>query len=97
MPATRASRYVAFAVCELGVRTGANAEIAPALARLRDRSRDLVRNNPYAAKAVTAARDASTSARPAVCSFSRDSRATPPASGLSSTLAASSSRTWLTG
>jgi lambda family phage portal protein len=34
--------------------TGANAEIAPALARLRDRSRDLVRNNPYAAKAVTA-------------------------------------------
>ena len=34
--------------------TGANAEIAPALARLRDRSRDLVRNNPYAAKAVAA-------------------------------------------
>jgi capsid protein len=34
--------------------TGANAEIAPALARLRDRSRDLVRNNPYAAKAVQA-------------------------------------------
>ena len=34
--------------------TGANAEIAPALARLRDRSRDLVRNNPYAAKAVGA-------------------------------------------
>ena len=34
--------------------TGANAEIAPAIARLRDRSRDLVRNNPYAAKAVTA-------------------------------------------
>ena len=33
---------------------GANAEIAPAIARLRDRSRDLVRNNPYAAKAVTA-------------------------------------------
>ena len=32
--------------------TGANAEIAPAIARLRDRSRDLVRNNPYAAKAV---------------------------------------------
>ena len=34
--------------------TGANAEIAPAIARLRDRSRDLVRNNPYAAKAVGA-------------------------------------------
>jgi capsid protein len=34
--------------------TGPNAEIAPALARLRDRSRDLVRNNPYAAKAVQA-------------------------------------------
>ncbi len=34
--------------------SGANAEIAPALARLRDRSRDLVRNNPYAAKAVAA-------------------------------------------
>ena len=34
--------------------TGANAEIAPAIARLRDRSRDLVRNNPYAAKAVQA-------------------------------------------
>ena len=34
--------------------TGANAEIAPAIARLRDRSRDLVRNNPYAAKAVSA-------------------------------------------
>lgn len=34
--------------------TGANAEIAPALARLRDRSRDLVRNNPYAGKAVQA-------------------------------------------
>ena len=34
--------------------TGANTEIAPALARLRDRSRDLVRNNPYAAKAVGA-------------------------------------------
>jgi len=34
--------------------TGANAEIAPASARLRDRSRDLVRNNPYAAKAVNA-------------------------------------------
>ena len=37
--------------------TGANAEIAPAIARLRDRSRDLVRNNPYAAKAVQAQRD----------------------------------------
>ena len=36
--------------------TGANAEIAPAIARLRDRSRDLVRNNPYAAKAVHRAR-----------------------------------------
>ncbi len=34
--------------------TGANAEIGPAIARLRDRSRDLVRNNPYAAKAVQA-------------------------------------------
>jgi len=34
--------------------TGANAEIGPALVRLRDRSRDLVRNNPYAAKAVQA-------------------------------------------
>ena len=34
--------------------TGANTEIAPASARLRDRSRDLVRNNPYAAKAVNA-------------------------------------------
>jgi lambda family phage portal protein len=34
--------------------SGANAEIGPALGRLRDRSRDLVRNNPYAAKAVTA-------------------------------------------
>lgn len=34
--------------------TGANAEISPASARLRDRSRDLVRNNPYAAKAVGA-------------------------------------------
>jgi lambda family phage portal protein len=34
--------------------SGANAEIAPALARLRDRSRDLVRNNSYAAKAVGA-------------------------------------------
>ncbi|WP_319825853.1 phage portal protein [Thalassovita sp.] len=34
--------------------TGANSEIGPALARLRARSRDLVRNNPYAAKAVQA-------------------------------------------
>ena len=34
--------------------TGANAEIGPALARLRDRSRDLVRNNPYASKAAHA-------------------------------------------
>ncbi len=35
--------------------TSANAEIGPALSRLRDRARDLVRNNPYAAKAVQAA------------------------------------------
>jgi lambda family phage portal protein len=34
--------------------TSANAEIGTALSRLRDRSRDLVRNNPYAAKAVQA-------------------------------------------
>jgi lambda family phage portal protein len=34
--------------------TGANAEIGSALVRLRDRSRDLVRNNPYAAKAAQA-------------------------------------------
>ena len=34
--------------------TSANAEIGGALPRLRDRSRDLVRNNPYAAKAVQA-------------------------------------------
>ncbi len=34
--------------------TGANAEIGPAISRLRDRSRDLVRNNPYATKAVHA-------------------------------------------
>ncbi len=34
--------------------TGANAEIGPALNRLRARSRDLVRNNAYAAKAVQA-------------------------------------------
>ena len=34
--------------------SGANAEIAPALSRLRERSRDLVRNNPYATKAVHA-------------------------------------------
>ena len=34
--------------------SGANAEIAPALSRLRNRSRDLVRNNPYASKAVHA-------------------------------------------
>lgn len=32
----------------------ANAEIGGALPRLRDRTRDLVRNNPYAAKAVQA-------------------------------------------
>ena len=34
--------------------TGANTEIGTALPRLRDRSRDLVRNNPYAAKAAQA-------------------------------------------
>ncbi|MEO5376019.1 MAG: phage portal protein [Alphaproteobacteria bacterium] len=34
--------------------TDANAEVGPALSRLRDRARDLVRNNAYAAKAVTA-------------------------------------------
>ncbi len=34
--------------------TDANAEVGPALGRLRDRARDLVRNNAYAAKAVTA-------------------------------------------
>src|SRR5512132_4333278 len=34
--------------------TSANAEIGTALSRLRDRSRDLVRNNPYAGKAVQA-------------------------------------------
>ena len=34
--------------------TSANAEIGTALLRLRDRSRDLVRNNPYASKAVQA-------------------------------------------
>jgi lambda family phage portal protein len=34
--------------------TSANAEIGTALSRLRDRSRDLVRKNPYAAKAVSA-------------------------------------------
>lgn len=32
--------------------TSANTEIAPNLSKLRDRSRDLVRNNPYAAKAM---------------------------------------------
>lgn len=32
--------------------TSANAEIGPQLARLRNRSRELVRNNPFAAKAV---------------------------------------------
>ena len=36
------------------VGTSANAEIGTTLVRLRDRSRDLVRNNPYAAKAVSA-------------------------------------------
>lgn len=34
--------------------SGSNSEIAAALPRLRDRSRDLVRNNPYAAKGVNA-------------------------------------------
>ncbi|OFZ54970.1 MAG: phage portal protein [Bdellovibrionales bacterium RIFOXYC1_FULL_54_43] len=34
--------------------TSANTENAPALSRLRNRSRDLVRNNPYAARAVQA-------------------------------------------
>jgi capsid protein len=34
--------------------TSANAEIGTPIARLRDRTRDLVRNNPYAAKAVQA-------------------------------------------
>lgn len=34
--------------------TSANAEISTALATLRDRSRDLVRNNPYAARAIQA-------------------------------------------
>src|SRR5512144_2851529 len=34
--------------------TSANAEIGTAIGRLRDRSRDLVRNNPYAAKATHA-------------------------------------------
>lgn len=33
--------------------TSANAEIAPALTLLRNRSRDLVRNNPYATKAIS--------------------------------------------
>ena len=32
--------------------TSANAEIAPAKSLLRNRSRELVRNNPYAAKAM---------------------------------------------
>lgn len=32
--------------------TSSNSEIKPALVRLRDRTRDLVRNNPYAARAV---------------------------------------------
>lgn len=34
--------------------TSANAEISPAITLLRNRSRDLVRNNPYAAKAINA-------------------------------------------
>ena len=32
--------------------TSANSEITPSISKLRDRSRDLVRNNPYAAKAL---------------------------------------------
>ena len=32
--------------------TSANAEIGPNITKLRDRSRDLVRNNPYASKAI---------------------------------------------
>lgn len=32
--------------------TSANAEISPSIAKMRDRARDLVRNNPYANKAV---------------------------------------------
>jgi capsid protein len=32
--------------------TSANAEIAPAIATLRNRSRDQVRNNPYARRAI---------------------------------------------
>ena len=32
--------------------SGANAEIGPALARVRQRSRDLIRNNAYAANAL---------------------------------------------
>lgn len=34
--------------------TSANAEVIPALARLRNRSRDLVRNNPYGTRAINA-------------------------------------------
>lgn len=37
--------------------TDANAEIGPALARLRNRARDLRRNNPYAERAVTGIAD----------------------------------------
>jgi len=33
--------------------TSANAEIAPALSRIRNRSREMVRNNPYARSAIT--------------------------------------------
>jgi len=36
----------------VGSGTSANAELAPALGALRDRSRDLVRNNPYGRRAV---------------------------------------------
>ena len=32
--------------------TSANSEITPSISKLRDRSRDLVRNNPYASKAI---------------------------------------------
>lgn len=37
--------------------TDANAEIGPALARLRNRARDLRRNNPYAERAITGIAD----------------------------------------
>lgn len=40
--------------CWITSGTDANAEVGPALGRLRNRARDQVRNNAYAAKAVTA-------------------------------------------